>query len=160
MHFAIAASPGWSETGGPWVNAPAEIAMKSMAPPDSNSDPRVRYFSGEAIYSSSFALPGSAKPGAPLWLDLGRIGDVADVRVNGHLAGANWFAPYRIDVGKLVKPGRNAIEVKIANLWVNRLIGDQQAGAERVTFTAVPTYRPDAPLRPSGLIGAVTLLAN
>ncbi len=50
----------------------------------------------------------------------------------------------------------------LANLWVNRLIGDaqpamQQPGAQKVTFTALPTYRADAPLRPSGLIGPVTL---
>jgi hypothetical protein len=48
----------------------------------------------------------------------------------------------------------------VANLWVNRLIGDQQPGAAKVTWTALPTYRVDAPLRPSGLIGPVTLLGQ
>ena len=49
------------------------------------------------------------------------------------------------------------LQVKVANLWVNRLIGDAQPGAKKITFTAMPTYRADAPLRPSGLMGPVTL---
>lgn len=153
-------SQPWTVRFQPGRGAPAEIAMPTLTALDKSSDPGVRYFSGEATYASSFTLPKGAKAGAPLWLDLGSVGDVAEVRVNGQVAGTSWFAPYRLDVGRLVKPGRNAIEVKVANLWVNRLIGDQQPGAEKITFTAAPTYRPDAPLRPSGLIGPVTLSAE
>ena len=134
--------------------------MPTLAPLESNTDAGVRYFSGEATYSSRFTLPKGVKPGAPLWIDLGKIGDVAEVRVNGQSAGTTWFAPYRLDIGKLVKPGNNGLEINVANLWVNRLIGDQQPGAQKMTFTAAPTYRPDAPLRPSGLIGPVQLLSD
>ncbi|MBA4090488.1 MAG: glycoside hydrolase [Sphingobium sp.] len=140
--------------------APASIAMSTLTPLESNADKGVRYFSGIATYATRFALPKGVKSGAPLWIDLGKIGDLAEVRVNGRLAGTSWFAPYRLDIGKLVKPGNNQLEVKVANLWVNRLIGDQQPGAEKITFTAAPTYKPDAPLRPSGLIGPVQLLAE
>ena len=66
-------------------------------------------------------------------------------------------APYTLDVGAAAKSGSNTIEVRIANLWVNRLIGDQQPGATKVAFVTIPTYHVDAPLRPSGLIGPVTL---
>lgn len=78
------------------------------------------------------------------------------MRVNGQVAGTTWFAPYRIDIGKLAKRGDDKIAVKVANIWVNRLIGDQQPGAQKETLTAAPTYMPNAPLRPSGLIGPVT----
>ncbi len=88
------------------------------------------------------------------------MGDLADVRVNGQAAGTLWLAPYRLDIGKLVKPGVNTLEVRVANTWVNRLIGDKQPGAAQVAFTAAPTYKPDAPLRRSGLIGPVTLSAE
>jgi hypothetical protein len=54
-------------------------------------------------------------------------------------------------------PWNNRLEIKVANLWVNRLIGDAQPGANKITYTAMPTYRADAPLRPSGLIGPVEL---
>jgi (4-O-methyl)-D-glucuronate---lignin esterase len=50
--------------------------------------------------------------------------------------------------------------VRVADLWVNRLIGDAQPGADKTTYTPMPTYRADAPLRPSGLIGPVTLLRS
>ena len=93
-------------------------------------------------------------------LDLGRVGDVAEVRVNGVLVGTAWKAPWTLDVGAAAKSGSNTIEVRVANLWVNRLVGDQQAGATKVAFVAIPTYKVDAPLRPSGLIGPVTLMVR
>jgi hypothetical protein len=147
----------WTVHFQPGRGAPAKIEMPTLTPLDAHADKGVRYFSGTATYSTRFALPKGVKSGAPLWIDLGKIGDLAEVRVNGQLAGTTWFAPYRIDIGRLVKPGNNQLEVKVANLWVNRLIGDQQPDAQKISFTDAPTYRPDAPLRPSGLIGPVTL---
>ncbi|MEC3911827.1 glycosyl hydrolase [Sphingobium sp. CR2-8] len=144
----------------PGRGAPATIAMSTLTPLESNADKGVRYFSGTASYQTRFALPNGVKPGAPLWIDLGKVGDLAEVRVNGKVAGTTWFAPYRLDIGKLVRAGSNDLEIKVANLWVNRLIGDQQTGAAKITFTAAPTYRADAPLRPSGLIGPVQLLTQ
>jgi hypothetical protein len=75
------------------------------------------------------------------------------------LAGTVWRDPNRLDIGPFVRSGRNRLEIKVANVWKNRLIGDQQPGAERVAFTTTPTYTADAPLRPSGLIGPVALLS-
>jgi len=148
----------WTVIFQPSRGAPARIEMPRLAPLDRNADPGVRYFSGIATYTTRFALPKGTAAGSPLWLDLGKVGDLAEVRVNGQIAGTTWFPPYRIDIGKLVKAGDNSLEIRVANLWVNRLIGDQQPGAAKITFTAAPTYRPDAPLRPSGLIGPVTLM--
>jgi len=156
---ATIASP-WTVSFQLGRGAPAKIEMPTLTPLESNADKGVRYFSGAATYSTHFALPKGAKAGAPLWIDLGKIGDVAEVRVNGQLAGTSWFAPYRLDIGKFVKAGKNELEVKVANLWVNRLIGDQQLGAEKISFTTAPTYKPDAPLRPSGLIGPVQLMVE
>lgn len=52
------------------------------------------------------------------------------------------------------------MRVRVGNLWVNRLIGDAQPGATKLTWTATKTYRADAPLRRSGLIGPVQLLVE
>jgi hypothetical protein len=57
-----------------------------------------------------------------------------------------------------IKRGRNDISIAVTNLWVNRLIGDAQPGAKQHTFTTGPTYLPNAPLRPSGLLGPVRVL--
>lgn len=122
------------------------------------ADARLRYFSGTARYRRSIGIDGKLLgPGRTLRLDLGRVGDIAEVFVNGKSAGTVWKAPYVMDIETFVKAGRNDIEIRVTNLWVNRLIGDAQPGAKPVTWTALPTYRPDAPLRPSGLIGPVVL---
>ena len=113
-----------------------------------------------ATYSRDFTTPKGWKPGQPLWLDLGDVRELAEVSINGKPAGAAWHPPYRVEIGSAVKKGKNRLEVKVANLWVNRLIGDRQPGATKLTWTAMPTYKPDAPLRPSGLIGPVKLLGQ
>ena len=155
-----------ADVGGTWdmrfdgLGAPAPIKAGQLGSLTASTDTGVKYFSGTTVYHNSLTLPKGIKPGAPLRLDLGQVGDVAEVFVNGKSAGIAWKAPYTVDIGALVTTGRNDIEIHVANLWVNRLIGDAQPGATKVTFTAAPTYTADAPLRPSGLIGPVTVLAG
>ncbi len=154
----VAALPAaWSVAFQPRRGAPPVIKLGALSGLETNADPAVRHFSGTASYTTTFARPAAK---GPLWLDLGKVGDVAEVLVNGKSAGISWFPPYRFEVGSLLKRGRNTIEVRVANLWVNRLVGDQQPGAKPITWTAVPTYHPDAPLRPAGLIGPVRLLTR
>ncbi|QGP79433.1 glycosylhydrolase-like jelly roll fold domain-containing protein [Sphingobium sp. CAP-1] len=93
-------------------------------------------------------------------VDLGQVGDVAAVMVNGEDLGTVWKAPFQVEIGKAVRNGANSLEVRVATTWVNRLIGDAQLGAVKTSFTTFPTYRPDAPLRLSGLRGPVTLIAG
>jgi hypothetical protein len=115
--------------------------------------------SGTATYSNHFEVPAISLEHGRLLLDLGEVHEVASVSINGRPAGIAWKPPYRLDVGELVVPGRNVVEVTVANLWVNRLIGDAQPGSTAQAFTTGPTYRADAPLKPSGLMGPVRLLA-
>jgi hypothetical protein len=80
--------------------------------------------------------------------------------LNGVTLGTLWKAPYRVDVGGALRRRQNTLEIRVANLWVNRMIGDAQPGAEKVAFTTIPTYRADAPLRAAGLIGPVALFGT
>jgi hypothetical protein len=148
----------WNVAFQPNRGAPASISIASLGSLSEQPDPGVRYFSGIATYTKSFVLPKGVRPKKPLLLDLGKVGDLAELRVNGTLVGTVWHAPYRLDIGAALKPGRNELDVRVADLWVNRLIGDAQPGARKLTYTAGPTYRADAPLRPSGLMGPVTLM--
>ena len=69
-----------------------------------------------------------------------------------------WYRPFRVDIASVVKAGDNALEIQVANLWPNRLIGDQSLPAdERVAWTTWNPYRKSAPLFESGLLGPVTL---
>ena len=156
---ALTLEGGWQVAFQPGRGAPASATLESLRSLSEHADPGIKYFSGVATYQKRFTLPAGIRPGAPLMLDLGAVGDLAEVRVNGALVGTVWQAPYRVDVGKALRNGDNNLEIRVANLWVNRLIGDAQPGAKKVTFTTLPTYRADAPLRPSGLIGPVQLLA-
>ena len=92
-----------------------------------------------------------------LILDLGTVREIAQVYVNGDLIDTLWSVPYRSDITGALLPGRNRIEVHVTNLWVNRLIGDSQPGAESITFTATPAYEAAAPLVESGMLGPVSI---
>jgi hypothetical protein len=147
----------WRVAFQPGRGAPASITLPKLAPLNEQDDSGVKYFSGVATYTSTFDLPRESRRGPAMMLQLGQVGDLAEVRINGVPVGTAWHAPYQLDIGRAVRPGRNTIEVKVANLWVNRLIGDAQPGATKITVTTSPTYTARAPLRPSGLIGPVTI---
>ena len=68
-------------------------------------------------------LPGH---GRRLVLDLGVVHELAQVRLNGKVIGVLWKPPFRLDVTDAAKVGTNVLEVKVCNLWNNRLLGDEQ----------------------------------
>lgn len=87
----------------------------------------VRYFSGTAEYRKTVAMTrGDLKGARNLVLDLGQVKNIATVVVNGEVFPALWKPPYRVDVTRALKPGKNDIVVRVTNLWPNRLIGDEQ----------------------------------
>jgi hypothetical protein len=149
---------------GPWElafqanrGAPPNAHFDQLKSLTDNADSGIKYFSGTVTYTTRFVLPRTLKAGTPLMLDLGRVGDIAEVAVNGTPVGTAWKAPYQVDIAKAAKAGNNTLVVKVADLWVNRLIGDAQPGAKKVAYTTLQSYLPSAPLRPSGLLGPVTL---
>jgi hypothetical protein len=151
----------WSLTFIKGLERPEPRTGATLGDWSKDADARLRYFSGTASYRRTIEVPSSAiANGSRLELDLGQVGDIAHVFVNGEDSGTVWKAPYVVDITRMARPGANEIEIRVTNLWVNRLIGDKQSGVTPVTFTAAPTYHPDAPLRPSGLMGPVLLRAT
>jgi hypothetical protein len=150
----------WNVAFQPNRGAPAGITMDTLRSWSENPDSRVRYFSGAAVYAKSFTLPPDAKKaGAHLTLDLGDLHEVAEVSLNGHPLGILWNPPFVLDITGAVRSGENRLQLKVANLWVNRLIGDAQPDVTtKYTFTTIPTYEANAPLRTSGLLGPVQIL--
>ena len=129
--------------------------------PLSTSDEGIKYFSGSATYSKTIEIPADdLTKGAHLWLDLGDVRDLAAVQVNGIDLGILWKTPYKVDVTGAIKPGNNDIEIKVTNLWVNRMIGDQQPWAlKKYAFADFTPYKADSPLLPSGLLGPVHIVS-
>jgi len=151
----------WDLSFAPNLGAPEKVSLAQLASWTENADPGVKYYSGTATYTKALDIPAAwVNGGHRLTLDLGEVHELAEVSLNGHPLGIAWHPPYRVDISTAVKPGANTLEVKVTNLWVNRLIGDQQPGAKKVTFTVMSTYKADAPLKPSGLLGPVQLLSK
>lgn len=151
---------------GPWNlafqsgrGAPDSITLNELSDWSSSNDAGVKYFSGVGTYTKTVqASPDWFSKGARLWIDLGDVKNLAEVTVNGQELGQAWHAPYRVEATSALKPGANEITIKVVNAWVNRLIGDEQAGATKITFADVKPYKANSPLLPSGLIGPVTVV--
>jgi alpha-L-rhamnosidase/Glycosyl hydrolases family 2, sugar binding domain len=154
---SVALTGSWNVAFQPGRGAPASTVLPSLASLSEQSAPGIKYFSGIATYSQSFTAPRGWRTGQAAMLNLGQVAELAEVSVNGRVVGSVWQAPYALDIGPALRRGRNRIEVRVANTWVNRLTGDAQPGAQPITWTAMPTYSASAPLRPSGLIGPVTI---
>ncbi len=119
-----------------------------------NPDPAVRYYSGNATYTTRFTLPSVSRAS----LDLGQVMVLGQVKVNGQSVGGVWTYPYRLDIGPWVKEGENTLEVIVYNNWRNRLIVDERLPeAERKTWTNNHPWEADDELQSSGLLGPVTL---
>jgi hypothetical protein len=162
----VAAAPAVASTvpvvalNGPWrvTFGRVRMTMPALRSWTESADDDVRYFSGTAIYTTDFDMPARTMSDK-LRLDLSDVRDVAAVTLNGRRTGIVWTAPFTLDISRAVRPGRNRLQIRVANLWVNRLIGDAQPGNRiKHTFTVIPTYRADAPLRPSGLLGPVSIV--
>ncbi|GAB3712906.1 hypothetical protein GCM10027592_51750 [Spirosoma flavus] len=155
----MAISTPWTVRFQEGRSAPPQATFASLASWTGNSDPGIKYFSGTATYENSFNLSSVDKL-AYYVLDLGDVKNMAEVIVNGQNMGIIWKKPFRIDVTSALKTGANNVSIKVTNTWVNRLVGDQQPDAKKITFVTMPFYKADSPLQPSGLLGPVRVLST
>jgi hypothetical protein len=152
---------------GPWKlvfpagrGAPASIELEALTCWTKLEPSGARVFSGTARYTTTIQVPDAyIDAGHILELDLGRVTEIAEVSVNGAPTGVTWKPPYRVDVTGLLKAGTNRIEVKVTNVWHNRIVGDLKY-PEKGEFA--PTnmkwkFNADMELLPSGLVGPVVL---
>jgi hypothetical protein len=154
----------WIEIRGPWEvrfqldrGAPERIVMEDLLDWSKHADPGVKYFSGQAVYRTTFSLDSRFEiSNLRLVLDLGQVQVTAQVKLNDKDLGVLWTPPFQVDITHAVRSGENTLEVTVANLWPNRLIGDQSLPPEqRVTWTTWNPYKKDTPLLESGLLGPV-----
>lgn len=123
-----------------------------------NDDPRIRYYSGTAVYRSTFKMP-TIEPFARYQLSFDRLEWLASVKVNGQDMGIVWCSPWTLDITKALRPGTNDIEISVTNSLQNRLIGDASLPeSERVTWSTTQIARPTDHLIPSGIIGQVRIV--
>jgi hypothetical protein len=120
------------------------------------SDPAIRYYSGSAVYRTTFNWTETTA--SAIYLQLQEVHDIATVKVNGMDCGTLWTSPYRVDILQALKTGENTLEIEVTNTWHNRLIGDNLLPPEkRVTWTTAPFRLKDKPLLPAGITGNVQI---
>jgi len=91
-----------------------------------HTDPGIRFFSGTATYKKSFQLNSKQlKTNKRLFLDLGKVKNVATVTVNNKKIALIWKPPFSVDITDCCVSGENQLEVIVTNLWPNRIIGDK-----------------------------------
>ncbi len=189
----VAGLPEPAEITGPWEvlfapgrGAPDKVTMEKLVSWSEHGDEGIKHFSGSAVYRKKFThsasspnnLPGKAR----VHLDLGKVAVMAEVKLNGKDLGVLWKTPYRVEVTDAIKTGENTLEIKVVNLWVNRLIADESLPEDserngdgslkqwpqwleqgkpspsgRFTFTTWKLWKKDSPLAESGLLGPVVL---
>ena len=177
----------WSVTFDPLFSDAGTIEMAQLTDLRLADDPEIQHFSGKVTYRNSFHW-NTTHPAdhGPVMLDLGQVEVAATVRLNGSEIGTVWTYPFALDIADALVEGENMLEIEVATLWVNRLIGDaalpdtsgyRPEGREperdmvawysanlppppgpRRTFSTHSFFRADDPLVPSGLIGPLTVI--
>jgi hypothetical protein len=148
----------WTVKFQPGRLAPESVEWEDLIDWTKSEVPGIKYYSGTAAYSIPFEMPEDAA--GDFWLDLGRVNEVGEVRIDGQDIGTVWTFPFRVKVPEeLLGKGSHLLEVRVTNVWNNRLVGDRfLPEEERITRTNLqgqPTK--NSPLVASGLGGPVTL---
>ena len=125
-------------------------------------NPIVKYFSGTAIYKTTVTIDSTQlATSARIFIDLGVVKNIADLSINGTPAGVLWKTPFRTaDIKPLLKEGDNLLEIKITNVWRNRMIGDVQPGEKHPVTAIRRFYKSTDKLLPSGLLGPVRIITE
>ncbi len=122
-----------------------------------HTDDKIRYYSGTACYSAEFEY--ESKPGGRIWLHLGKVANVATVRVNGIGCGTVWTAPYRVDIAAALRQGTNRLDIEVTNTWANALNGAAKGKAPFEGIWTNGNYRMKQDLLlPAGLLGPLSLI--
>ena len=168
-------SAPWTVSFDPAWGGPEKVTFDQLTDWSQHIDTGIKYYSGTAVYRQTFDMPVSKN--ARIYLDLGKVKNMARVRLNGHDLGVVWTYPWSVDITKAIKSKGNQLEIEVVNLWANRLIGDEQLPEDgirrgqlpewlsegkprtsgRYTFTTFRHFTKDSPLLESGLIGPVTV---
>ena len=137
-----------------------------------HSDKALSHYSGTASYKMAFSLPaGFLAKDKEYLLDLGTVGEMARVFLNGEEVGVSLFPPHRVKLGNSLREGENNIVIEVANTWQNQLAYDNAGapsdsqrlrsnlkGSKQFTRGERP-WTNEKPLA-SGLIGPVKISAT
>lgn len=147
---------GW-EVSFPSINQ--TLSRETLFDWSLEEDEKIRYYSGAALYTTAFKWNGKAK--GRFFLSLGKVENIANVRVNGIDCGTAWTAPYQVEITNAIKKGNNRLEIEVENTWANALNGADKGKApfEGIWTNAKFRMKEDK-LLPAGLLGPVKIIVK
>ena len=188
---AIPINGQWSVSFAPKLGQKYELLFPELIDFSKHNSKDVNYFSGTATFHKQISIDKeSLSPQNRIILDLGKMYDIATIKVNNQSEVVLWYPPYKIDITKFVKAGINDLEIAVTNTWANAVIGDEQIPADindgvagsgngiptmslpdwvingqprpsaRKTFAMWNYYNKESRLKPAGLVGPVRLLIS
>lgn len=147
----------WQLEFDPDFGGPEEtVVMDVLSDWSENSDDRIKYYSGTVVYQKSFSWKGDK---SNVFLDIGKVNNIAEIKVNGTDCGVAWTAPFRVEISKAIRQGDNQLEIAVTNTWANRLMSDHRLPEDEwVTWTTCAYRLEGEPLLTAGLMGPVRIL--
>jgi len=141
-----------------WGGPAARTVFAQLEDWSLRTEPEIKYYSGKAVYRTSFDCPNADK-GGMFHIALGKVCNMATAQLNGRELGTAWCQPWRLAIPLgLLQEKANKLEIVVANLWVNRLIRDSALPpGQHVTWVSGNPLHADSPLLPSGLLGPVKI---
>jgi hypothetical protein len=183
--WEVSFDPRWGKTSSAEATAdkPGTVTFEKLEDWSKRPEEGIKYYSGTATYRTTFLANRKSQIANQKWLlELGQVAVMADVTLNGKPLGSLWKPPYRVDVTGALKDGENTLEIRVANLWINRQIGDENLPEDsdrtekgnlkswpgwlqegkpsptgRFTFSSWKLWKKNEPLVASGLLGPVML---
>lgn len=179
---AIDLSNSWEVQFPSKSGVPENVKFNELISWSDHKNENIQHFSGTLTYKKEFVITDDLlQPDKSLELDLGSVAVIAEVSVNGKNVATLWKAPFRINISDFVRNGNNILEVKVTNLWPNKLIGDEsfpldyerkgnkmkslpdwllnntERPSKRTTFPSWKHWNKNDELLTSGLLGPVKL---
>ncbi|RPI27115.1 MAG: hypothetical protein EHM61_09530 [Acidobacteria bacterium] len=113
-------------------------------------DPALATFAGRIVYKTRF----ENQSGEELFLDLGQVSDVSEVRLNGKPLGVRWWGRHVYETKGALRKGQNELEVQVTTMLGNYLksLQNENPVAKRWAFWFPPIS--------AGLVGPVRLLSD
>jgi hypothetical protein len=138
------------------IKEPISLTFDRLVSWSNRPEEGIKFFSGTASYTIEFDIDQSMV-GKNIMLDLGNVKDIATVLANGKELTTLWKLPYQVDLSKIIRLGKNNLEIKVTNQWDNRIIGDKTLPNERKVLSFIPSFGSGQKLKESGLLGPVVL---
>jgi hypothetical protein len=151
----------WTVAFNPRWGGPTEAKFPQLTSWTDSTNAGIKYYSGTATYRTTFTEKSPLNKNTRCFLELGDVQVMARVKLNGKDCGVAWRSPFRVEVTQAIRPGNNELEISVANLWPNRMIGDAALPEkERVTWSSWQPYTSRDSLLKSGLLGPVRLVSS